>query len=332
MTAVTMEWEARFGRRLRVRDLYILFTVVKSGSMGKAARTLGMSQPAVSEAVANLEHLLAVRLLDRSPRGIEPTIYADAILKRTMIVFDELKQGVRDIQCLADPTTGEVSIGYSNMTVVPKIIERFSEKYPRVVMHADLVQPPTAKYLVGLRDRTFDLILARLPMPLAEEHLEDELNIEFLFDDPLVVVAGARSRWAHRRAVDLKELIEEPWVLSPPKTWSYEHVAQAFKARGLHAPATRLATYSMDLRAKLVASGRFVTVVPKSVLQLDEGRTALKILPVDMPTQPWPVTILRLKSRTISPTVERFISCAHEVAKSLVGSPAGPPRRRRNLA
>src|SRR5262245_40642064 len=142
MATVTMEWETRFGRRLRVRDLYILSTVVKSGSMGKAARTLGMSQPAVSEAVANLEHLLGVRLLDRSPRGIEPTIYADAILKRTMTVFDELKQGVRDIQCLADPTTGEISIGYSNMiasTVFPKIVERFSDKYPSVNMNVDLV-------------------------------------------------------------------------------------------------------------------------------------------------------------------------------------------------
>ena len=87
MTYVTMEWESRLGRRLRVRDLFILSTVVKAGSMAKAARELSMSQPAVSEAMANLEHLLGVRLLDRSPRGIEPTIYANAMLKRSAIVF-----------------------------------------------------------------------------------------------------------------------------------------------------------------------------------------------------------------------------------------------------
>ena len=81
MTSVTMEWESRLGRRLRVRDLYILSTVVKSGSMGKAARELAMSQPAVSEAIANLEHLLRVRLLDRSTHGVAPTIYAEALLK-----------------------------------------------------------------------------------------------------------------------------------------------------------------------------------------------------------------------------------------------------------
>ena len=69
MPAVTMEWESRLGRRLRVRDLYVLSAVVRAGSMAKAARALSMSQPAVSEAVANLEHLLGVRLLDRGPHG-----------------------------------------------------------------------------------------------------------------------------------------------------------------------------------------------------------------------------------------------------------------------
>ena len=106
-----MEWESRLGRRLRVRDLYILSTVVKSGGMAKAARQLAMTQPAVSAAIANLEYMLGVRLLDRGPRGIEPTIYADAMLKRSIAVFDELKQSVKDIESLTDPATGELRIG-----------------------------------------------------------------------------------------------------------------------------------------------------------------------------------------------------------------------------
>jgi DNA-binding transcriptional LysR family regulator len=109
--AVRMEWESRLGRRLRVRDLYILSTVVSSGSMAKAARQLAMSQPVVSEAIANLEHLLRVRLLERSTRGIRPTVYADAMLKRSNTVFDELRQSVRDIEWLADPATGTLTIG-----------------------------------------------------------------------------------------------------------------------------------------------------------------------------------------------------------------------------
>jgi len=131
MTTVPMQWEARLGRRLRVRDLYILSTVVSAGSMAKAARQLAMSQPAVSEAIANLEHIMRVRLLDRSPRGIAPTIYAEAMLKRSVTVFDELNQTVRDIEFLADPTVGEITIGCQESvaaTLLPGVIERFSKK------------------------------------------------------------------------------------------------------------------------------------------------------------------------------------------------------------
>jgi DNA-binding transcriptional LysR family regulator len=272
MASVTMEWESRLGRRLRVRDLYILSPVVKSGSMAKAARTLAMSQPAVSEAIANLEHLLHVRLLDRNPRGIEPTIYADAILKRSTTVFDELKQGVRDIEFLTDPTAGELTIGYAESIAatvfLPQIIERFSEKYPRVIVRVDIVPAPVFKF-PGLRNRTHDLVLARMPTPLPKDYSVVDLNVEVLFDDPLVVAAGMQSRWARRRKVDLAELIDEPWILSPPNTSSYARVAEAFGARGLEMPKAALVTFAMDLRAKLSARGRFITVVPRSVLHLD---------------------------------------------------------------
>jgi DNA-binding transcriptional LysR family regulator len=76
--------------------------------MAKAARELGVSHPAVSEVIADLEHALGVRLLDRSAQGVEPTIYGDALLKRSVAVFDELKQSIRDIEFLSDATTGEV--------------------------------------------------------------------------------------------------------------------------------------------------------------------------------------------------------------------------------
>ena len=111
MSRVTPDWQSRIGRRLRLRDLHILSTVVQWGSMAKAASGLAMSQPAVSEAIASLEAALGVRLLDRTPRGVEPTLYASALLKRGLVVFDELRQGIKEIEFLADPTAGEVRIG-----------------------------------------------------------------------------------------------------------------------------------------------------------------------------------------------------------------------------
>src|SRR5947208_16556843 len=93
-----IDWDSQIGRRLRLRDLHVFVTVAQRGSMAKAAIQLGVRTPTVSEVIADLEHGIGVRLLDRSPRGIEPTRYGHALLKRTAVIFDELKQSIRDIE------------------------------------------------------------------------------------------------------------------------------------------------------------------------------------------------------------------------------------------
>src|SRR4051812_32191167 len=104
------DWDDHIGRRLRLRDLRVFFAVMRSGSMAHAAAQLGVSQPAVSQVIADLEHTLGIRLFDRSRRGVEPTIYARALLVRGRAAFDELRQGIRDIEFLADPSSGELTI------------------------------------------------------------------------------------------------------------------------------------------------------------------------------------------------------------------------------
>src|SRR3954465_8374685 len=106
-----MPWDDRIKRRFRLRDLDILMAVIETGSMGKAARRLNISQPAVSKAIVELEDALGVKLVDRSRRGIVPTPYGLALSKRSAAIFNDLRQGVQDIDFLADPTKGEVRIG-----------------------------------------------------------------------------------------------------------------------------------------------------------------------------------------------------------------------------
>ena len=314
MASVQMEWETRLGHRFRVRDLYILSTVIKAGGMAKAARQLAMSQPSVSAAIANLESVLGVRLLDRDTRGIEPTIYAEAILKRSVAIFDELTQTVNDVQFLADPAKGELKIGCpdtSAATVVPQMIERFSEKYPLAALHVDNV-PTFSDALPVLRSRQYDLVFARLYQPLTS--VADDLNVERLFDDPVVVVAGKNSPWARRRRVDLADLVDEPWIMAGTHTWIYARVAEAFRERGLDMPKTRLVTLSWPLITHFVFNGRHIMAYPRSVAV----RHSLKVLPVNLPIRPWPLSILTLKNRTLRPVAERFMECAREVTKSMV--------------
>src|SRR5262245_35264731 len=141
-----INWESRIGRRIRLRDLHILFTVIQHGGMAKAASSLGISQPAVSEAIASLEHALGAKLLDRSRRGTEPTLYADALLRRGRVAFDELRQAVSEIESLSNPALGEVRIACAESlaaSILPPIIQNFRRQYPDVILQVAQVGSPT---------------------------------------------------------------------------------------------------------------------------------------------------------------------------------------------
>jgi DNA-binding transcriptional LysR family regulator len=313
------DWDDHIGRRLRLRDLRVFFAVMQSGSLSKAAKRLRVSQPAVSQVIADLERVLGVELFDRSTRGVDPTRYARALLGRGRAAFDELRQGIRDIEFLADLTARELTIGYTLSiadTILPQIIQSFSEKFPRVVMQANIVPTPSYKF-PGLHDRTYDLIFTRIPTPIPDHDAVSDLKVEALFEDPWAVVACINSGWARRRKVDLAELLGEPWLMPPPGTSGFNVLAEAFKARALDMPTATLATYSMGLRAKLSARSRFITFLPRSFLRHGDDLHALKELAVEIPNRPWSVAILTLKNRTLSPVVKRFIESAHEATKVL---------------
>src|SRR5262245_56866190 len=167
--ARAIDWEGRIGRRLRLRDLHVFFAVVQSGSMARAAAQLRIKQPSVSKAIGDLEAALGVRLFDRSRRGVTPTMYGTALIKCGAVVFDELKQGIRSIEYLADPNQGELRIGclagVSATDIVPMVIQRFRQDYPRVLLHVDDVSS-LPLLLSGLRDRKYDVAMTRTVRPL----------------------------------------------------------------------------------------------------------------------------------------------------------------------
>ena len=306
--AKIVDWDTHIGRRLRLRDLHVFFTVVEWGSLAKAAAHLRVSQPAVSQLIADLEHALGARLFDRSPRGVVPTLYGRALLARGRAAFDELKQGIRDIECLSDPTAGELKIGCQEAiaAILPPIIESFCLHYPGTIL--DVHDEEFDRAAAKLRDRSLDFILQRLRgRPHPDDHFFDDLHVEILFEDEMVIVAGMQSRWARRRKIDLAELVDEPWILAGPESWNHRIVSEAFRALGLSMPKISLKTFSTHLRTNMVASGRFIATFPNSVARHYADRFSLKVLPVDLPARPWPVAILTLKNRTLSPVVERFI-------------------------
>jgi DNA-binding transcriptional LysR family regulator len=309
-----MPIDARIRRRLKLRDLDTLITVAQHGSLAKAAKQLSVSQPAVSKAMSEMEHTLGVRLLDRTAQGIEPTLYGRALLKWAQVVFDDVRQGMNEIEFLADPAKGELRVGAAEPTLgglLPAVIERIHRKHPMISIQ---VRPLGALAQIhrDLRERRVDLVLGRMA-----QSPEEDLENEILFYDRTLVVAGLNSPWTRRRKIKLAELTNELWSLSPPDTIIGMLVEEAFRANGLDTPRYSAMTSSIQVHSALLNSGRYLSTLPSSALHFTSKQLALKILPVDLGIPPWPIAITALKNRTESPVARVFLECAREVAKPL---------------
>jgi DNA-binding transcriptional LysR family regulator len=146
---------------------------------------------------------------------------------------------------------------------------------------------------------------------------DEDLNAEILFNDPLIIVAGSRSKWLRRRAIQPAELVDELWCLTPDDLPIAPVVAQGFRALGLKPPLVTVRSNSPNLFYAMVRTGRFLAVAPVSTVQLGGRRLGLRPLPIKFDIPPSPKGIVTLKNRTISPVAKRFIDCAREVVKSL---------------
>ena len=285
--------------------------------MNKAATLLNTGQSAISRSIADLEQTVGVRLVNRGPRGVEPTQYGRALLDGGTAVFDDLRRAMKTIEFLADPTAGEVRIGSSALlaaSFVSALVDRLSQRYPGIVFH--LVTGHVEALHRELSGRKVDLVIARRFGPI----LDEQFDFEFLFDDSFVVAAGAQSPWARRRKIELADLVNEPWVLPPPGSVIPSVVMEAFRARGLnYPPCDRRNGRSAEVRTSLLATGRYLTVFPASALRFSENRSEIRILPVKMPMAWLPNGIVTLKNRALGPVVKLFIDSARDVAKRLKG-------------
>jgi DNA-binding transcriptional LysR family regulator len=198
---------------------------------------------------------------------------------------------------------------------VSVVIDRLTRQYPKLIIRVTQDELVAMRDL-HLRERKFELGIGRIPSSFEEE----EIDAEILFKEPAFVVAGVGNKWVHRRKIELAELIDEPWILPPPEALSGSQFQQAFRVKGLdYPPRSTVVALSSQMTVSLVATGRYLGILPGGMLRFCGKRLSLKVLPVNLPIQPKlrPVGILTQKNRTLSPVAQLFIDCAREVAKPL---------------
>lgn len=301
------DWAAHIGRRLRLRDLGILMTVAREGTMAKAAHRLSVSQPAVSKAISDLEASLGLKLFDRDPKGVRPTLYGEALLGRSVAAFDELRQALQELDYLSRRTEGEVRLGCNESlaaALLPAVVRTLNEEHPGLTLHVTQMSRPITEEARRLRDRDVEFIVARGVFAVPE----DDLNVELLFEEPLLLIAGAASRWVANPPRGLADLLDAPWVLYPPGEPPGTLVDDAFRAQGLPPPDRGVTTSSFYLRQQLLETGDYVTVAPRCMVAVFNARQSVVAkLPVDLGVSLRPVAIYTLRHRTLSPLAKMTI-------------------------
>ena len=298
-----MDLDARIGRRIKLRDLHILLAVSHAGSMGRAAADLAVSQPVVSKAVAELEAALGARLFDRHAQGVVLTAYGEAMVRCGRAVFDELRGGVNVIDAMADPGSGELRIGcteHAATGLVPRVIDRLATRHPKAVF--ELITADPAR-LAGeeLPHRRVELAVGAVP-----EHLGHDIELLPLFEDRWVVMAGVDSPWAARRRLALSELREEPWILPPVESPARRGLDAWLAANGLPLPRLQVATFSLPLIHQLLATGRYLAVLPRESVRL-AAHLPVRPLRLDCAGMARPIGIMSLRRRTKSALAMAFI-------------------------
>lgn len=297
-----MQWDDRIGRRLRLKDLHTLQTVVEAGSMAKASRKLGLSQPAISKSIADMEHTLGATLLDRSAHGVELTEPGRLLLARGRIVFDELHEGVRDIQALSDPASGEIRIGTTEPITgfLSEVIGRLSKTYPRISFQVHVSD--TTSLVRDLRERALDIVVSRW----TAEAVAEDLAAEVLFKAPLAVLADRRHPLVARKRLTLADTMRETWTLSPPDSFLGRVVVDLFKRRNLELPRTVVTTLSIHMRLNLLAGGRFLTILPLRMVRQRANKAWLRALNIDFSDSAGPIAMITVRKRGLSGTVKLF--------------------------
>lgn len=299
-------------RRVTLRELRLLLAVARSGSILKAASEIGLTQPALSKAIRDLEATFGVRLFDRTNRGVSATPQGEILLRRATGVFDELRQAADELQSLADADRGELRLGATPAVcagLLPHAIGAVRRQRPG--FRFQITELESGKLASEVAGRSVDLGIGR-------EHpgAGDELAFERLFDDRLFVVAGEQHPLASKKSVRLKETARYPWALPSLEGSVTAHLQAQFRLQGLSPPDPAVTTMSMLVRHELVANHAFLTVMYGSTLRFGKLPSTLCVLPIDL-SSGIPVGLVRLRNRTLLPSAEVLMQVLRDAVRPM---------------
>lgn len=261
------EVKRRLNTRLKMRHLMLLLQIRQHGSLTRVAEHMASSQPAVTNALAELEGMFGGPLFERSSRGMTPTALGQVVLARAQAMLHDLDHLTRDIEALAAGHATRLHIGVipfiSGRTLAAAIRDTQARLPRRLTM---TIHEGTSDALIAqLRDHTLDIVIGRASSTVDL----DQLQFEVLHRQKPRLIASRRlaARLA-RHAPDWRKLVELDWILGAPHTPMREQIADLFLHAGVASPVPIVESYTSRLIGEMiVANENAVSIVPADIAE-----------------------------------------------------------------
>ncbi len=309
--------------RLKLRHLRLIDAIADARSLSAAASRLNITQPAASKGLREIEEILGRPLFTRGARGLTPTVFGRSLLAHSKTIQSEVRHITEEIEAVDAGSTGVVTVGSMLVTLpilLPAAVRLLHERDVHVPVR--VIEGAQDALTGELRSGVIDLMVGRLTPIDKRERLDQEV----LFQEPIVVVAGARHPFVGRPQLDHRDLAQARWILPPPGSVVYGPVLQLFAQHGLSSPRAYAETTSYLMARSMMIDQAAVAALPLSVVQRDLNGGELVVLPVRFPHQPLSVGIITVSDRPLSPAAAQFVFCLREAAKQPSLGPAVLPK------
>lgn len=302
-----------YHRRMKLVALNTLVAAVDEGSLRGAARRLGISQPALTKTIRELERELSATLLSRTSRGVVPTAQGKVLYERALKVSRELAAAVGEIKQLGGQMVGELTIGavpVAVMLLIPEALRSFGREFPAIRLRVNEEMFPAQ--LQRLRGGDVDVAVGGVPEGLSS----GEFVVEELMQTSMVVVVRKGSPYAGCRS--LRQLGDAKWVYTAA-SGDLGYAKFLFERHGLPAPPVGAVVNSTLALLALVSAGDFVALMPQQAMQHPMVAQYLVQLPVSEGGLPLTVGAIVRSDSVVSPVIRHFIAHLHRSARHLIG-------------
>jgi len=302
---------SQLAQRLKTRHLTLLVQLDAQRSVLAASQACGMSQPAASKLLAEMEQLLGVELFERHARGVEPTGYGRLLIRRARNALTELRQAQAEIAALRSGLAGHVAIGTvitSATQLVPLAVARLKQRHPQIVVSIEV------DYSEVLTEH---LAAGRLDMAIARIHglaHDESLAYEALVENPHSVFARSGHPLAARRRVGLHVLAQQSWVLPPPGNVLRDRLAVIFSEQGLALPLQGVETAALPVITSLLHESDMVSVLADEVVQAECSAGVLVRLAANLPLLLGAAGIVTRREHLLAPAAREVLRVLRETA------------------